>query len=274
MPSSAETLPSKPRVTLITGGSSGIGLALARKAASAGHDLILVARDRDALAAAAAELRTTTGVDVRTYAVDLAAPGGADELLTRMGSPPPRVDVLVNNAGSALFGAIYEHERESEAVMVRLQIESMMTLTQHFLSSMIAAKSGGILNVASVYSFVPVPYQAAYGASKAFLFNYSSALAEEARGLGIRVTIVAPGVTKTRFRQRAGRGADGGAMSADVVAEAAWDGLTRGALLVVPGFRNRLFLCCMGLVPMAWKARLMAAINARRGLSRGIHVGN
>jgi short-subunit dehydrogenase len=134
---------------------------------------------------------------------------------------------------------------------------------------MIGRRRGNILNVASVYAFGPVPSQAVYAACKAFLLSFSSALQDELRGTGVRVTVFCPGVTQTAFRSRAGIHDKGKAagMSAEYAARLAFSAMRRGKHIVVPGLANRAFYLLSRLLPNAPFAGLVRLINHQRGLN-------
>lgn len=257
---------------LITGASSGIGRALAVRFAKAGHDLVLVARNRAALEVLAADLARDHGTEVTVIDGDLSEQSSVDRTLGRLAASGLDIDVLVNNAGFGIHGRSPEIDLALETRLVHLQIDAMLALTKAVLPGMLARDRGSILNVASVYSFAPAPFQATYGACKAFIYAYSASLAEELRGSGVTVTVVAPGSTRTAFRQRAGiRGPDDhdSGMSADAVAYVAYEALMSGRHLVIPGLHNRLFVLLMRIIPRAFHGRLVRRINRVRGVDKG-----
>jgi uncharacterized protein len=183
---------------LITGASAGIGEEFARQLAGRGYDLILVARRRDRLEQLAEQIPTTAHVvecDLTTNAADL--PG----LVEQTGAD---VDLLVNNAGFGLRGRFLELDPSREAEMVRVNCEAVVTLTHAFLPAMVERGRGGIITVASTAGMQPLPYEATYGASKAFAISFSEALWTELRGTGVRVLVVNPGPVKTEWQSVAG----------------------------------------------------------------------
>jgi short-subunit dehydrogenase len=183
---------------LITGASAGIGEEFARQLAGRGYDLILVARRRDRLEQLAEQIPTTAHVvecDLTTNAADL--PG----LVEQTGAD---VDLLVNNAGFGLRGRFLELDPTREAEMVRVNCEAVVTLTHAFLPAMVERGRGGIITVASTAGMQPLPYEATYGASKAFAISFSEALWTELRGTGVRVLVVNPGPVKTEWQGVAG----------------------------------------------------------------------
>jgi uncharacterized protein len=183
---------------LITGASAGIGEEFARQLAGRGYDLILVARRKDRLEQLAEQLPTTAHViecDLVSDAAEL--PGEVEKL-------GAEVDLLVNSAGFGLRGRFLELDPEREAQIVRLNCETVVTLTHAFLPAMVERGRGGVITVASTAGMQPLPYEATYGASKAFAISLMEALWMELRGTGVRVLVVNPGPVKTEWQGVAG----------------------------------------------------------------------
>ena len=163
------------RWAVVTGASSGLGRGLASRLADRGMSLVLTGRNEARLDEAAQEIRRAAPrVKVETVAADLATPSGVSALLDHVGDRP--VEVLVNNAGFGSYGAFAEADADREADEVAVDVSAVITLARAFLPGMLARGSGGILNVASAIAFQPAPYQAVYGASKAFVLSFSEAL--------------------------------------------------------------------------------------------------
>jgi len=244
--------------TLITGGSSGIGLALARICARHGHDLVLVARNEEQLEAVQAELREAEHVEVEILAADLSEPQSVERVFERN----PEVDVLVNNAGFGMSGALSEADLEQLLAMLRLNVEGLTHLTRLYLPGMLERRSGRIMNVASMAAFQPGPGMAAYYATKAYVLSLSEALRVELRGTGVTVTTLAPGPIRTGFQARAGvsesRLYSRGFAEVGPVAEEGFRGMMTGKSLVVPGTLNRLGTIGVRLIPRSAAARLAA----------------
>jgi len=224
---------------LITGASSGIGEQFARQLAERGHELVLVARRKDRLQALAEELPSraqTIDCDLASEAAKL--PGKVEKLGVQ-------VDLLVNNAGFGLRGRFAEHDPDRLAEMVRLNCEAVVILTRAFLPGMLERGRGGVITVASTAGLQPLPYEATYGASKAFATNFTEALHAELRGTGVKALAVNPGPVPTEWQQVAGYEEVGGEMmpgaieSGQVVREAL-RAYERGRRAIVPGrfFRN------------------------------------
>jgi short-subunit dehydrogenase len=183
---------------LITGASSGIGEEFARQLAGRGYDLILVARRKDRLEQLSEQLPTTAHAiecDLTTEAVALS--GKVEQLGVD-------VDLLVNNAGFGLRGHFIELDAKREAEMVRVNCEAVVTLTHAFLPPMVERRRGGVITVASTAGMQPLPYEATYGASKAFAISFMEALWMELRDTGVRILVVNPGPVKTEWQGVAG----------------------------------------------------------------------
>src|SRR3954467_7209075 len=169
-----------PRETvLITGASGGIGLELARQFAAGGFDLVLVARSAARLEEIAAELAGRHGVASRALPRDLADPESPEEIFRQLSADGVTIDVLVNNAGFATFGAFVEIDLDRELEELQLNVVTLTHLTKKFLPGMLARRRGGAPNVASPPPFQPGPLMAVYYASKAYVLSFSEALAEE-----------------------------------------------------------------------------------------------
>jgi short-subunit dehydrogenase len=246
--------------TLVTGGSVGIGAALAQVFAEHGHDLILVARTREKLDARARDLQQTYKVQVTCIAEDLADSAGARRLFDAVTELGLEVHNLVNNAGVGLYGKFGTTDLEAERRMIQLNATSPVELTKRFLPAMVARGRGRILNVASTAAFVPGPWMSIYYATKAFLLSFSQAVGYELAPNGITVTALCPGPTESEFKVRAGskrsRLFEAFVMDAPTVARAGYDGLMKGKAVVVPGLRNKLIPVAVRFIPRPMIAKL------------------
>jgi uncharacterized protein len=193
-------------VTLITGASAGLGEGFARALAAEKRNLLLVARREERLAALAVQLAERHGIAVETMALDLAAPDASEQLMAEVAARGLSVDTLINNAGFGARGSFIEIDLAEQRRMIDLNCTLLMDLCHRVLPGMIAAKRGGILNVASTAAFQPGPWMAVYYATKAFVLSFSEALHEEVRAQGVKVAALCPGPTRTEFADVAGMG--------------------------------------------------------------------
>lgn len=246
---------------LITGGSGGIGLELAKVFARHGHDLVLVARNRDTLEAAAGVIEGKFAITAHVYASDLTRPESPDEIFDFLHNEQIPIEILVNNAGFGLGGEFADTDVQRELDMIQVNITALTHLTKLFLPPMIKRRSGKILNVASTAAFQAGPLMAVYYATKAYVVSFSEAIAEELRDTGVTVSALCPGPTKTGFADAAEMGdsrlftAFGVADAADV-AEYGYESLMRGKRLAIHGLRNKIVAQSNRLAPRALSARL------------------
>lgn len=255
-------------IALVTGASSGIGAQFARVLAERGHDLVLAARDRARLEVLAKEIGNAHGVAGEVIPADLTDSSQLAAVEERARS----VDVLVNNAGFGTYGRFVDLDVDGEDREVRLNVLAVVRLTHAAASAMVERGRGGILNVASIAGFQPTPFDATYGATKAFVLSFSQALHEELKGTGVAVSVLCPGFTRTEFQERAG--IDDSAIpsflwqEADVVARAGLDGLAKNRAVVIPGAINRVAGNVTLVTPDAITRRV-ASIVMRRGRQIG-----
>jgi short-subunit dehydrogenase len=259
---------------LVTGGSSGIGAAIAERLAQLKWNIVLVGRDVAALEAQAAALEKNDGVETLAIVADLSTPSGIERVRQRVTEKTLPIRALVNNAGFGLHNPFIETNGADEARMIDLQLKTMIELTKAFLPGMTAAKSGRILNVASVYAFSPVPNQAVYAACKAFMLSFSRTLALELHGTGVTISVLCPGITLTKFRASAGmqEKKSAFAMSAEAVAKIGVRGMLRGKATIVPGWHNTLYTLMARCVPAEVLGQFTRWFNRRRGLAEPIGV--
>jgi short-subunit dehydrogenase len=196
---SKETINFRNRWALITGASSGIGEVFAKQLAAEGVHLILVARREDRLRALAQKLSDAHGIHTVVLPTDLSAPDAPRQLYHRVVALGHPVALLINNAGVGAYGMFHEASAERIAGIMQLNIHALTLLTHYFLPAMCAAGSGAVINVASTAAFQPVPYMAAYGATKSYVLSFTEALWAEYRAQNIRFLALCPGVTATEF---------------------------------------------------------------------------
>ena len=248
------------RWAVVTGASSGLGRGLAVRLADRGMSLVLTGRNKARLDQTAQHVRRAAPqVKVETVVADLSTLSGVAALLEYVGDRP--IEVLVNNAGFGSYGAFVEADPQRENDEVAVDVSAVIALARAFLPGMLGRGSGGILNVASTIAFQPAPYQAVYGASKAFVLSFSQALWAEAQGAGVAVTALCPGPTRTGFVDALGadvahttiyrRLAD-----PEAVIEAGLRALDQGRAVVIPGLRNRILAQSSRFMPREWLTRV------------------
>jgi short-subunit dehydrogenase len=236
--------PDAESTSLVTGASSGIGAEIARGLAARGRGVTLVARREERLRELADELAGEHAIRAEVVTADVSDDEGREELVREVDKLGLTVDVLVNNAGFGSGGAFVELEGGKESSMVRTNCEAVVGLCSAYLPRMVERGTGAVLNVASLIAFQPVPFQATYGATKAFVLSFSDAIHEELRGTGVTVTAVCPGPVRTEFGEAGGFGGaddripDFVWLDAGKVAEDALKGLEDGDRVVVPGALN------------------------------------
>jgi short-subunit dehydrogenase len=249
---------------LVTGGSGGIGEALARRLAAQGCHLVLVARTQEALEKLAGELSAAHGVDVEVLAADLSTEAGAAAVEARLaeGGGPP-VDLLVNNAGYGSAGQFAELDPARVAGEVRLNVLALVRLTRAAVPGMVDRGAGAVLNVSSVAGLAPIPNMATYAATKAFVTSFSESLHEELRGRGVTVTALLPGFTRTGFSARSGFGRsripDFAWMDAGRVADDALAATAAGRAICIPGLAWKAVSALSRPLPRSLVRRLMGA---------------
>jgi len=258
-------------VVLITGASSGIGEALARRIARDGRHLALVARRLDRLEALGRELEQQHGIKAHVIASDLTRPGAPRELVDDVGRRGLTIDWVVNNAGFGTMGRFDTLPVDRELEEIRLNIEALVELTGRCVPGMVARKRGVIMNVASVAGFAPSPYMATYAATKAFVLSFSEALGVELAGTGVQVLCVCPGFTRTEFQEKAHVDTNvvpGFAwMTSEAVADQAVAAVGRKTVLV-NGAMNSLTTAALRLVPRAAVVRIVGALMKPRAAAQ------
>jgi short-subunit dehydrogenase len=260
------TEPSQLRRALVTGASTGLGAAFADALAREGTDLVVVARDAARLEALASQLGRDHGADVRVLPADLTNPIDLGRVVDAV-TADEQLDLLVNNAGFGTAGDFVDLDPDAEEREIRLNVLALVRLTRAALPGMIRRRRGAIINVSSMAAFQPAPYNATYGATKAYVNSFTEALAEEVRGTGVRVQALCPGFTRTEFQVRAGIDASSVPALAwmeprEVVAESL-AALRRGGVVVVPGFANRATTTLTSILPRRLLTRALGA-SAKR----------
>lgn len=244
------------KTALVTGGTSGIGLELAKLFADNGYDLILVARSQDELAKIAEEISRLYGVQVNTISKDLFEPNAPFEVYDEVKAKGIQVDVLVNDAGQGQYGLFVETDIHRELQIIQLNIAAYLILTKQFLKEMVARKDGKILQVASIAGKLPGPYQSVYHATKAFILSHTAALVNELKDSGVTITALLPGATDTDFFHKAEMEdakmirEDGDSLADPAtVAKDGYDALMKGESKVISGFKNKVQTTLSNILP-------------------------
>ncbi|MFF7336026.1 SDR family NAD(P)-dependent oxidoreductase [Streptomyces sp. NPDC008163] len=251
---------------LITGATAGIGAAFARRLAADGYDLVLVARDAERLREQATELHDRHGIEAEVLRADLSEDKGIRAVEERLGDARHPVDLLVNNAGFGNKGRYLEVPMADELTMLKVHCEAVLRLTSAAASAMRERGRGGIVNVASVAAFVP---RGTYGASKAWVVQFSQGAAKDLAGSGVRLMALCPGFVRTEFHQRAGMGTGNipGWMwlDADKLVTAALADLARGKSVSIPDPRYKVLMGAVKLAPRG----LLGGLTSRTGRKYG-----
>ncbi|MER5767941.1 SDR family NAD(P)-dependent oxidoreductase [Streptomyces sp. NPDC001985] len=251
---------------LITGATAGIGAAFARRLASDGHNLVLVARDKARLEEYATELHDRHGIEAEVLTADLAEEEGIASVARRLSDPRNPVDLLVNNAGFGNKGRFLDVSMADELTMLKVHCEAVLRLTEAGARSMRERGRGGVVNVASVAAFVP---RGTYGASKSWVVQFTQGAARDLAGTGVRLMALCPGFVRTEFHQRAGMGTENipGWMwlDADKLVGAALTDLARGRTVSIPDPRYK---ALMGLVKLAPRG-VLGGVTSRTGRKYG-----
>jgi len=230
---------------LVTGASAGIGREFARRLAADGFDVVLVARREPLLVELAAELERRYGVKTRVLAHDLAASDAAEQVAAAVADL--EIGLLVNNAGTGWIGRFELQPAADLGRLVTLHCRLPVELTRLLLDPMRRRGRGAIVLVASAGAYVPMPYYAVYGGTKAFLASWGEALAAELEGSGIDLLVLSPGDTKTEFQAVAGEQSTRWSSVEDVVS-AAMDSLGKHTT-VIPGWENKIGILLCRFLP-------------------------
>ncbi|MFC5028757.1 SDR family NAD(P)-dependent oxidoreductase [Streptomyces sp. DSM 41987] len=252
--------------SLITGSTAGVGAAFARRLAADGHNLVLVARDAERLRKQAAELHDRHGIEAEVLSADLSRDDGIAAVESRLADRSDAVDLLINNAGFGNKGRYLEVSMADELTMLKVHCEAVLRLTSAAADGMRERGRGGVVNVASVAAFVP---RGTYGASKAWVVQFTQGASKDLAGTGVRLMALCPGFVRTEFHERAGMGTDNipGWMwlDADKLVATALKDLARGKTLSVPDPRYKTL---MGLVKLAPRG-LLGGVTSRTGRKYG-----
>jgi uncharacterized protein len=258
------------QTALITGASSGIGMALARRFAKDNFDLVLVARRADKLESLAEELSGLHDIRAKAAPTDLSKPGAAKQLAVSLKRGRTEIDILVNNAGIGEYGRFVDIPAERHQELINLNVSGLTAMLAHFVPPMVARGRGRVLNVASIASFQPVPMLGTYAATKAYVLSLTESLSEELAGSGVTATAACPGITDTHMLDSArkehealGRLPSLIVGDAESVADEAFEACMQGEVIRVPGALNQAAMVASRVTPK-WLLRRVSGLVARR----------
>jgi short-subunit dehydrogenase len=256
------------RYALITGATEGIGYELAKLFAADGYNLIIVARTAEDLEKRKAEFSQQYGVDVIFIAKDLFQPNAAFELYDEVKSKNLTVDVLVNDAGQGQYGLFVEQDVRRLTDIIQLNVTSLTVLTHLFLKDMVGRNEGKILQLASIASQLPGPWQAVYHATKAYVLSFTEALISELKDSAVTLTALQPGATDTDFFNKAemqeSKILDSGLSDAEKVAKDGYKALMSGDDKVISGLKNKMMVGMSNVMPESAVANQMNKMQEPR----------
>ncbi|MET9561171.1 SDR family NAD(P)-dependent oxidoreductase [Streptomyces tauricus] len=251
---------------LITGSTAGIGAAFARRLAADGHNLVLVARDTERLGEQATELHDRHGIEAEVLTADLATDEGIEAVAARVADRKHAVDLLVNNAGFGNKGLYLDVPMADELKMLKVHCEAVLRLTSAAAEAMRERGRGGVVNVASTAAFLP---RGTYGASKAWVVQFTQGVSKDLAGSGVRLMALCPGFVRTEFHERAGMGTDNILnwmwLDADKVVAAALADLARDKSLSIPDPRYKALMGVAKVTPRG----LLSGISSKTGRKYG-----
>lgn len=267
--------PSESSTCLVTGASSGIGREFARELARRGHGVTLVARRKERLEELAGELERQHGVVADFVVCDLADTGDRRKLVGTVAERGRVVDLLVNNAGISRIGEFVKLEHSDQIRMIRLNCEALVDLTRQHLPGMVECDRGGVINIASMAAYQPMPFAAVYGAAKSFVLNFSVAVNGELKGSRVNVLAVSPGPVPTELPELSGTADDLERapsiviVSPEDVASGSIRAFDKGRREYIPGRLNTVFARISQPLPSAVKLPF-----ARRVFKRSLDEGS
>ncbi len=248
---------------LITGGSAGIGKALAKELAVRSHNLLLVALPEPCLNQWALELSQEYSIKIDTLGIDMGETGADTRIHQWITSKKYRVNILINNAGFGFHGSFTKYEPEYYQRLLNVNLMSVVGLSRLLIDELKSHEQSWLLNVGSIASFYPIPYKIVYAASKYFIYSFSRALREEMKPHNVNVSILCPGPIKTNNGvaeqlNNIGWMAKAAAVPVDHVAKVTINGIFKNKVMILPGFPAKLFYVLNKIVPPVFKQMLLS----------------
>ena len=257
-----------PYYTMITGATKGIGLSIAKELAAKKHNLILIARDTNLLAAISDDLIITYAVQVKYISVDLSEIDSITKIKHFLIRNKIFVNILVNNAGFGMVGAVHETDVKILTNMIHTNCRSLLELSHLLINYSLIKTKGHIVNIASTASFQPGPYMATYYASKAFVLSLSEAMSVELKPLDIKVTTICPGPVATAFHERSGsiksllsKGKLIKVHTPDFIAKRTVKAIENDIVLCIPGLMNKILIITSRFLPRSFIRYITGKIN-------------
>jgi hypothetical protein len=252
---------------VVTGATSGIGRAMAKVAARERRIVVLIGRSPERLDLVAGEVREQGGEPV-VLNLDLLAQDATRRVQDFLLEQRLVCDILVNSAGLGFQGLSASNPVDAQLAVIDLNARALVELSLALIPAMVARRGGGVINLGSVAGMIPGPQMAVYYASKSFVASFSQALYQELRPTGVTVTCAVPGPVETEFLE--GRGIKQlpiftslPALSAEEVAESAWQGFKKGRRLVVPGLASKIAAAAISIMPLRFALPLIDALQRR-----------
>lgn len=238
---------------LITGSTSGIGKAFADKMAKEGYHLVLVSRNADKLHTQSEYLQRNYNIEIYTIACDLADSDSAEMIFKKLQYLDIDIQVLINNAGFNEFGSFLKTNSENELNMMKLHMFFATKMMKLFLPSMVKNGYGRVLNVGSIGSYIPCPYNAVYSATKSYILSVSESISAELKNTGVTITTLCPGSTRTEFASKANMEETLlfkiFVMSPEKVADIGYRAMIKGKVSVIAGTYNKLLVFSSYILP-------------------------
>jgi short-subunit dehydrogenase len=250
------------KIALITGATSGIGAAFAKKYASMGYDLMITGRRLDKITRLAEEIRETNGVNVEIITAELSDQKDVDAIIDE--AKGKNIQVLINNAGFGMNTLFQKGDLNLYKTMIDVHILAPVRLIYAILPAMIQRASGTIINVSSESAFLLIPKNAVYSGTKSFLKNFTEALALDLKGTGIQVQALCPGLTRSDFHEKMGirkakqvnRGVIKWALPDKVVQESLND-LAKNRVVCIPGMYEKVLIKIANVIPRSLYNKLV-----------------